>query len=103
MTSSATSSIRPVLEGYLAGRVKAERVVAEVASGSGGGGGGGVGRGGGGGGEGGGEKGRYRCRVDSLLVYWPPSGACSASASASQSAPRQRSGRLPRPRAAATV
>ncbi len=32
MTSSATSSIRPVLEGYLAGRVKAERVVAEVAS-----------------------------------------------------------------------
>src|SRR6266550_6526538 len=32
MTSFATSSIRPVLEGYLAGRVKAERVVAEVAS-----------------------------------------------------------------------
>ena len=31
MTSSATSSIRLVLEGYLAGRVKAERVVAEVA------------------------------------------------------------------------
>ena len=32
MTSFATSSIRPVLEGYLAGRVKAERVVVEVAA-----------------------------------------------------------------------
>src|SRR6266480_4652555 len=32
MTSFATSSIRPVLEAYLAGRVKAERVVAEVAN-----------------------------------------------------------------------
>jgi hypothetical protein len=31
MTSSATSSIRQVLEGYIAGRLKAERVVAAVA------------------------------------------------------------------------
>jgi hypothetical protein len=32
MTSSVTSSIRPTLEAYLAGRAKAERVVAEVAT-----------------------------------------------------------------------